>query len=309
MRRSLAFTALAIFALVACDDTPAQGEQERAATAAQQAEITQAPASTPEPVNAAEAEETPVPEDTDTGETPETPAPAAQAEDEALPEETEDENPEETPAAEDSAEDNAEAEDSAEAETETETGAEGEAEAAAADAPLPDEWTVGKTDLTASCFPFLDSADGAKGRAVQAAYDVSGDALFSPGRYLNELTGGDIDTEACGAYCEDEGTPVLAADPAGCAKRRAGSGDANSYDILARLQPVQCQALAPAFDRACREAYLLALTAPGDEEASGTYSEYTIYGLFDMDGGTQALLPLRRYTTEESALAFIERLN
>jgi len=77
------------------------------------------------------------------------------------------------------------------------------------------------------------------------------------------------------------------------------------YEIIGLVSNNKCQKLAPYFNGKCKESYLIKLATPAGGSIGRSYNS-SIYGLFELKGGKNIIIPLKRFANENLGLNFIE---
>jgi len=81
----------------------------------------------------------------------------------------------------------------------------------------------------------------------------------------------------------------------------------DSYRLLAPLSQAECQSLAPYLPGQCESAYLIKTV----EETGGSIGadiDYNFYGLFNLEDGRKAIVPLVNFSRENDARNFLDEL-
>ena len=81
----------------------------------------------------------------------------------------------------------------------------------------------------------------------------------------------------------------------------------DSYRLLAQLSQVECQNLAPHLPGQCESAYLVE-TVEQSRGSIGAYIDFNFYGLFHLEDGRKAIVPLANFQKENDARNFLDEL-
>ncbi|WP_373086472.1 hypothetical protein [Sneathiella sp.] len=196
----------------------------------------------------------------------------------------------------------------------------------AQDESLPIGWRVENELLPFECF-YYDSFATDRARELMDQYDISDldDFLANPGKYI----GGKIplSSNITPSWCKDNTCKNNGFDDkielvhplSECRKTadaltildrlvwRQMGAVSYQYEVIGKLNAMQCQTLAPDLVARCEESYLIAI---GDYSGGtiGWLMQYTFYGLFRRDDGARYIVPLKSFDNRNEALNHLEDL-
>jgi TPR repeat protein len=80
----------------------------------------------------------------------------------------------------------------------------------------------------------------------------------------------------------------------------------DDYWVIGNVSTKACQELAPNLSGNCKSSYLIAAGVNGGG-SMGWYHQYSIYGLFEVDGNKKFIVPLKNFDKQNDALNYLDR--